>query len=148
MLQKLLSMFKSDDAPAEDGGEDKIRLAVAALLVEAARMDEQYTEEEKRLIDKALGAEFSLSPDDAIALRAKAEKAQSDAIDLHRFTKHAKDMSDDEKIALVENLWRIVLSDGDRDSYEDALIRRICGLIYVDDRASGEARQRVEASLA
>ena len=148
MLEKLLSMFRNDEAPAREDDADSTRTAVAALLVEAARMDEQYTEEEKQLIDKALAAEFSLSPEDAAALRVTGEQAQSDAIDLHRFTKHAKDMGEEEKIVLVENLWRIVLSDGDRDSYEDALIRRICGLIYVDDRASGEARQRVEASLS
>ncbi len=145
MFDKLLSLFKNDKADDEAPRTPATNLAVAAILVEAARADENYTADEQRIIDATLRDQFDLGDADAEALRAQAEEAQAAAVDLHKFTKVAKEMAEPDKIRLVETLWRIVLSDGARDQYEDALIRRLCGLIYVDDRASGEARQRVEA---
>jgi len=148
MFEKILSAFRPKKAESIEPETPDVQLAVAALLVEGARIDETYADEEKHIIDTALASKFSLSAENASMLRAKGEEAQSNAVDLHRFTKIAKDMEQNEKITLIETLWTIVLSDGERDNYEDALIRRICGLIYVDDRTSGEARQRVEAKLA
>lgn len=145
MFDKLLSLFKNDKADDEAPHTPATNLAVAAILVEAARADENYTADEQRIIDATLRDQFDVSDADAETLRAEAEEAQAAAVDLHKFTKVAKEMAEPDKIRLVETLWRIVLSDGARDQYEDALIRRLCGLIYVDDRASGEARQRVEA---
>lgn len=150
MLDKLFSRLSSKDV-AESTPEtdaDNLQRAVAALFVEAACADENYEEREKAIIDKSLAAKFSLSPADAAALRAEGEKAQSGATDIQRFTRLAKELSKDDKLALIEQLWEVVLSDGDRDPFEDTLMRRICGLIYVDDRVSGEARQRVEARIA
>lgn len=150
MLDKLFSRLSSkDDAESTpETDTDNLQRAVAALFVEAARADENYEEREKAIIDKSLAAKFSLSPTDAAALRAEGEKAQSGAMDIQRFTRLAKELSKDDKLALIEQLWEVVLSDGDRDPFEDTLMRRICGLIYVDDRVSGEARQRVEARIA
>ncbi len=149
-----MSIFKSIFAsPNRSSAEDNdpagaFRTSVAALLVEAARADDHYAPREIEIIDKSLAASFDLSAEDAAALRAEGEKAQSGALDIHRFTRVAKQMTAEEKTAFVEQLWEIVLSDGDRDPYEDALIRRICGLIYVDDRESGAARARVAARLS
>lgn len=150
MLDKIFSRLSGKpDAPEnpEDAASD-LQRAVAALFVEAARADENYEASEKALIDKSLAAKFSLSPEEAAALRAKGEEAQSAATDIQRFTRRAKELSKEEKVALIEGLWEVILSDGERDSFEDTLMRRICGLIYVDDRVSGEARQRVEAKLS
>lgn len=150
MLDKILSRLSGKpDAPTtpEDAAND-LQRAVAALFVEAARADENYEAHEKTLIDKSLAAKFALSPEEAAALRAEGEAAQSAATDIQRFTRRAKELSREEKVALIEGLWEVVLSDGERDSFEDTLMRRICGLIYVDDRVSGEARQRVEAKLS
>jgi uncharacterized tellurite resistance protein B-like protein len=147
MLNKLKAIFAGQQTPPEPAG-NRLALAVAALLVEAARADEAYTEREKTLIDEALGAQFSLEPEEAKSLRCEGEVAQARANDLHKFTKAAKSLSAADKVALIERLWTIVLSDGDRDPHEDALIRRVCGLIYVSDRDSGAARLRVAAALA
>ncbi len=125
-----------------------MQLAVAALLVEAARADEHYDEGEKAIIDQSLMAKFALSQDAAQTLRAAGEEAQARALDIQRFTRIAKEMPGEEKISFIEQLWEIVLSDGERDSYEDTLMRRICGLIYLEDRISGQARIRVAARLA
>ena len=147
MFEKLFPKRKSKEADKAEQHDD-LELSIAALLVEAARADEDYADHEKAVIDKMLMSRFSLSGEEATALRVKAEAAQAAALDIQRFTRHAKAMSRDEKIGLVEGLWEIVLSDGVRDPFEDTLIRRICGLIYLDDRDSGVARQRVEARLA
>ena len=126
---------------------DPLQLAIAALLVEAACADENYETSEKVIIDKTLAAKFELDADAAAELRAKGEAAQANAHDIQRFTKVAKEMPEAEKVAFIEQLWEIVLSDGERDPFEDTLIRRICGLIYVEDRESGAARARVAARL-
>lgn len=147
MLDKLFERFSSQPSAPKEPKTDPLQLAFAALLVEAARADENYAGEEIAIINRSLRNKFSLSETEAAALREKAEAVQEQATDIHRFTRIAKEMSQDEKISLVEEIWAIILSDGDRDSYEDTLVRRICGLIYVDDRESGEARLRVEARL-
>lgn len=147
MFEKLFSKMKG--GPEAAGGDaDPMQLALAALMVEAARIDENYEDSEKAIIDKFLSKKFSLSPEETRALRAKAEDAQAGALDIQRFTKIAKEMPQDDKIAFVEQLWEIVLSDGERDPYEDTLIRRICGLIYVNDPDSGAARARAAARLS
>ena len=150
MLEKLISRLVGaggeEDAAAADRPDP--RQAVAALLVEAARADDNYEESEKALIDKALAAKFALSPEEAAALREQGETAQAGATDIQRFTRDAKTLSMEEKVALLERLWEIILSDGALDPFEDTLMRRICGLIYVEDRVSGEARQRVAARLS
>ena len=150
MLEKIFSRLggKPDAPDTPENTASDLQRAVAALFVEAARADENYDEREKALIDKSLAAKFSLSPEEAAALREEGEKAQSAATDIQRFTRRAKELSKEEKVALIEGLWEVILSDGERDSFEDTLMRRICGLIYVDDRVSGEARQRVEAKLS
>lgn len=146
MFDKLFDRFKTE-AP-EQSGDAKLEVAFAALLVEAARIDADYSDKERSLIDRALKSRFDLSDGDASALRARAEAAQADANDIQRFTKIAKSMSREEKIELIEELWEIVLSDGERDPYEETLVRQICGLIYLDDQDSGAARSRVAARLA
>ncbi|MEM9618825.1 MAG: TerB family tellurite resistance protein [Pseudomonadota bacterium] len=148
MFDKLFKKMRTNsDAQTQADDTDPMQLALAALCVEAARADEDYEAREITIIDKFLAKRFSLNDDQATTLRAKAENAQADALDIQRFTRVAKDMSQEEKISFVEHLWQIVLSDGDRDPFEDTLIRRICGLIYVDDPDSGAARARVEARL-
>ncbi len=143
MLKKILSVFQSSSATVEAGRDDTLPLALSALLVEAARADDQYEQHEALLITGILAAQFHLTQEAALALRVDGETAQAEANDIHRFTKIAKTMPPAEKIAFVERLWEVVLSDGERDPHEDALIRRVCGLIYVGDPESGAARSRV-----
>ncbi|WP_428408479.1 TerB family tellurite resistance protein [Hyphococcus sp.] len=145
MFDKLFQRFKAE-AP-ETNAAAQLEIAFAALLIEAARVDENYDEGETVIIERALKKRFSLSDAEASSLRVRAEAAQAGATDIQRFTKIAKAMSREEKIELIEELWEIVLSDGERDPFEETLIRQICGLIYVDDQESGAARARVAARL-
>ncbi|MEM8937522.1 MAG: TerB family tellurite resistance protein [Pseudomonadota bacterium] len=148
MLDKLQSLFKSKSSSEPQEPETPaLHIAVAAVLVDAARIDERYDEKERMIIDRALSATFSLSTDDAQALRAKGEAAQASSLDIHRFTRVIKTMTVEERIAFAERLWEIILSDGERDPHEDALMRRLCGLIYIDDKDSGAARARAAERL-
>ncbi len=146
MLNRLKNLFAREAAPPRDDAPSDA-VTVAALLVEAARADEHYTDTEKALIDRALHQEFGVSADRCAAVRAEAETLQAGAADLYRFTKKAKSLSAPAKIRLIESLWRVVLSDATRHSWEDTLIRRVAGLLYVSDVESGKARQRVEKEM-
>ncbi|MEM7741152.1 MAG: TerB family tellurite resistance protein [Pseudomonadota bacterium] len=146
MLDKLFKSFRGPADEPEDP-EAVLKKAVAALLVEAARADEVYTDDEKSLIAQMLAKRFTLSEADALALRTDAEDAQASANDLYGFSRVVKSGLDRAgKMDLIEDMWRIVLSDDARDPHEDMIIRRLIGLIYLEDTDSAEARRRAEAS--
>lgn len=143
MLDRLFKNFRNDaeELPATDA----LPKAVAALLVEAARADDHYSDDEKKLIVKILRGQFDLSEDEAAALRAEAERAQEAANDLYGFSRVVKSELDREgKMQLIEAMWRIVLTDEEREPYEEMVIRRLVGLIHLEDRDSTEARRRAE----
>ncbi len=148
MLSTLKKLFSSADTEKDNPEEEtnRIQLAFAALLIEAAKADEDFDEGERTLIHSILQTQFALTDEAAQSLFLSAQKAQDDAVDLHKFTKTVKTQPDDVRIQFIQDLWDIVLSDDVRDPYEDTLIRRICGLINVSDRQSAEARQRVLAN--
>ena len=145
-LGKLFAKAGPAGGAMGEGAADPARLAVAALLVEAAQADETYADAEATLIDRLLTDLFGLAGDEARALRREAEARVAGAVDLHQFTRHVKALAQPEKIAVVEALWRVALSDGRRDPWEDMLIRRVAGLIHVEDVESALARRRAEAA--
>lgn len=146
MLKRFKELF-GGTAASESGDASDVAISVAALLVEAACADEEYTDKEKALIERMLVSDFGVKTSDAAAVRKKAEERQREAVDLYQFTRDAKSLSPDQKITLIESIWRIVLSDARRHSWEDTLVRRVCGLLYVSDVDSGAARQRVQREL-
>ena len=145
MFDLLTSIFReTTPLPAEPRGE----LAVAALLVEAARQDGDYAPAERAAISRVLALEFGITAAEADALRMEAETAQETAVDLFRFTYAVKQSTPfEERSRIIEHLWEIALSDGARDAAEDGLIRKVCGLLGVPDQESGHARNRVKARM-
>ena len=115
---------------------------IACLLIHAAKIDENYTSEEKEIIKKTVN---KLYPDlknlDEIVL--KAEKKENDSNHIQEFTKDVKSLSMENKIIIVETLWRIILSDGKSDIYENNLMRRLAGLLYLDDKIVGETKIKI-----
>ena len=131
--------------PAPLAGADA-RVALAALLVRVAKSDGDYAEDEVARIDRILATRYGLSPFEAVALRRDAEVLESEAPDTVRFTRAIKDaVAYEEREAVIEALWDVVLADGVRDHEEDALLRLVANLLGVNDRDSNLARQRVEA---
>ncbi|EYD72723.1 TerB family tellurite resistance protein [Limimaricola hongkongensis] len=119
------------------------RLALGALLVRLARADGDYSVEEAERIDRILATRFALDSDAAIRLRADCEIMEAEAPDTVRFTRAIKDaVSYEDRIAVIEALWEVVLADGERDAQEDALMRMVAPMLGVSDPDSAHARQR------
>lgn len=134
----------TDPQPAQLPDEDA-RLALTALLVRVARADGVYDSAEAQRIDRITTARYALSPEAAQDLRAQAEELESQAPDTVRFTRAIKDaVPYDQRIAVIEALWLVVLADDDRDAREDALLRLVSNLLGISDVDSALARQRVE----
>lgn len=130
--------------PLTDGDA---RLALAALMVRIARTDGDYHVDEISRIDRILGARYGLSPFEVTELRKSAEALEAEAPDTVRFTRAIKDaVAYEDRIAVVEALWSVVLADGVRDHEEDAQLRLLANLLGVNDRDSALARQRVQAT--
>ncbi len=122
------------------------RLALAALLVRVARADGDYDPREVDRIDRILASRYNLSPFEAPKLRATAETLEAEAPDTVRFSRAIKEaVPYDERAAVIEALWSVVLADGVMDEDETALLRLLANLLGISDRDSALARQRMEA---
>jgi uncharacterized tellurite resistance protein B-like protein len=144
MISGLLRKLAGEsDAPLT---QDESRVAVAALLVIAAHADHKYEDSEREQIERALTARYGLDAAAAAALRAEGEEAERVSLDLYRFTSRVKQhIPHEERAAVVEAMWRVVLADGEREKHEEALMQRVTDLLGLDPRDSIEARRRVEA---
>lgn len=150
MIDRLKALFRtleSGDDERRAIGED-YQIAAAALLVEAAHLDADFTALERRKILDLLIDRFSLSADDAEALLAAAEEKVDATAHLQRWTQTLKRALDhEERIEVLEMLWEVVYADGELHDYEANVIRRVTGLLQVSDRDSGAARKRALARL-
>jgi uncharacterized tellurite resistance protein B-like protein len=149
MLERLMSILQGDDLPPPAAwGREDVEVAAAALLVEAARVDGAIDPSERAMIVGLLAKRFGLDPAGAEALMALGVQEDERTVQLHRFaTLVNRRFTEDERIELVEMLWAVCYADGVLTEYEANLLRRIGGLLYVDDRDRGAARQRVLARL-
>jgi uncharacterized tellurite resistance protein B-like protein len=133
-----------------EGGrqDDELRLALTALLIEAAYSDDHFEEAERAVIGRLIERRFNLSHSDARSLLASAEATASESAELFHFTRIINErLSFEQRVELIEMLWEVACADGVLDEYEDSLLRRVGGLIYVPDRERGVARQRVLGRL-
>ena len=121
-----------------DNFEDVV--LITALLVHAAKMDENYTIEEKKIIEKALSQLTKKNSDEISQIIMLAEKKESEANHILNFTKEIKKKDINFRKEIINVLWKIILSDGKSDMYESNLIRRVCGLLYISDKESGDIK--------
>ena len=117
---------------------------IAALLVHAAKIDENYTDQEKTIIKKALVELSKVDLNKADKLLRDAEKKEEESNQIIEFTKEIKKYSMEFKLKIVEIIWKIVYSDGASDDYESNLIRRICGLLYISDKDNGIIKAKIK----
>ena len=136
MIFKFLNKNKEKPSPNIES------INIACLLIHAAKIDENYTSEEREIIKKTVK---KLYPhlDDLDKIIAQAERKENDSNHIQEFTRDVKSLSTETKIIIVETLWRIILSDGKSDIYENNLMRRLAGLLYLDDKIVGETKVRV-----
>lgn len=131
-------------APAELHDNDA-RTAVAAVLVMAARADGAYDAGERAVVDHVLATRFGLDAAGAEALRQQGEDAEVESIDIYQFTKAIRTaIAIEDRVAIVEALWAVVLADGARDPHEDSLMRQLVDRLGLSPMDSALARQRVQ----
>ena len=121
-------------------------LKVAALLIHAAKIDENYSKNEESIIKRAL---IKIGADDKIIndLIESAKKVEENANQILDFTREVKKMNNDIKIKIVETLWQIIYSDKKADVYETSLMRRIAGLLYIDNKIMGDIKEKIKSEI-
>ena len=119
-------------------------ILVTALLIHAAKIDENYTEIEKKIIKKAIINLSEISINEADEILKLAEKKEEESNQIVEFTKEIKKYSMGFRLKIIEIIWKIVYSDGTNDTYESNLIRRICGLLYISDKDNGIIKTKVQ----
>ena len=118
-------------------------IKIGALLIHAAKIDENYSTEEEEIIKKTLlnlGAEKI----DLDTLITKAKQSEENANQILDFTREIKNLENNEKIQIIKSLWRIIYSNKDADIYETNLMRRLAGLLYIDSKVMGDIKEEIK----
>ena len=140
-------MFKKFFEKKNEENINNKNILIAALLIHAAKIDDNYTDIEKEIIKKALISLNAITLNEAEELLKKAEKIEHESNQIVAFTREIKKNSMEFRLKIIEILWKIVYSDASSDSYESNLIRRVCGLLYISDRDSGMIKLKIKNSL-
>ena len=122
---------------------NKELIKIAALLIHAAKIDENYSSEEEEIIKKTLlkiGAEDS----NLEQIMIDSKEIEKNSVQILDFTKEVKNMTEKNKIKIVETLWKIIYSNKDADIYEANLMRRLAGLLYIDTKTMGDIKERIK----
>ena len=116
---------------------------ICALLIHAAKIDENYTEKEEEIIKKTL-SEIGLEKKNLSKTIEEAKIIEKNANQILDFTKEVKNLSDHDKIKIIESLWSIIYSNKEADIYETNLMRRLAGLLYIDNKTMGDIKERIK----
>ena len=135
----ILKFFKKE----EQLNNDSDLINVACLMIHAAKIDEHYTDKEKKIIKNTI-KKLDNNNEDIDKLILEAEKKESDSNHIQDFTKNIKAMDKENKIEIIKNIWSIVLSDGNSDIYEENLMRRLAGLLYIDSKTMGDIKLDIQ----
>jgi len=118
----------------------------ASLLIHAAKIDENYTNNEKIIIEKTL-VELGANKEKLNELMKRAEENEENSNQILDFTKDIKSTDQNFKIKLIESLWKIIYSDKKSDIYESNLMRRLSGLLYLDNKMVGDIKEKIKKNL-
>ena len=119
---------------------------IAALLIHVAKIDENYTKKEREVIKKAI-IELGEKNEMVDSVLIEAEKMEKESNQILNFTKEVKNLNKDSKIKIVKSLWTIIYSDSNADMYENSLMRRLTGLLYLDPMTVGDIKKKVINNL-
>jgi uncharacterized tellurite resistance protein B-like protein len=148
MIDSILGWLTGVPSDGAAAPRDELQLALAALLVEAAHSHDHFDDRERAVVAQLLERRFKLSHADALALLSAGEREADRSAELFHLTRIVNErLAFEQRVELVEMLWEVAYADGVLDQYEDSLLRRVGGLIYVPDRERGMARQRVLSRL-
>ena len=127
----------------ENTDEKEQAIKIAALLVHAAKIDENYTSKEKEIIKKTL-IDLGFNSEQLLEILENAEKLESNSNQILDFTKEVKNIDEESKKKIVESLWNIIYSDEQSDVYEANLMRRLSGLLYLDKKIVGDLKEKIK----
>ena len=139
----MFNLFKKKEKENE---ADVSLIAVACLLIHSAKIDENYSEKEKIIIKNAL-IEMGANKENLDKIIIDAENREKDSNQILDFTKEIKLITQEEKKIIIEALWKIIYSDDKADMYETNLMRRLSGLLYLDNKIVGDIREKIKKDL-
>ena len=127
----------------KENNDNSNLIKIAALLIHAAKIDENYTKDEELIIKKTI-LDFGANSDELDILMEKAKKSEENANQILEFTKEIKNLEEKEKIKIIKTLWKIIFSNKDADIYETNLMRRLSGLLYIDSKIMGDIKEQIK----
>ena len=136
----MFNIFKKKETEKENNHPSIT--AVACLLIHSARIDENYTEKEKKIIKDAI-IEMGAEAEKIDKIIKDAEEKEKDSNQILDFTREVKNINEQDKKIIIETLWDIIYSDKDADMYETNLMRRLSGLLYLDPKVVGDIKKKV-----
>ena len=116
---------------------------IAALLIHMAKIDENFTYKEEKIIEKYL-LELGANKENLALLIEDSKKIEKESNQILDFTRQIKTMNETEKIKIVETLWKIIYSNKDEDMYESNLMRRLSGLLYINSKTMGDIKEKIK----
>ena len=122
---------------------NKNLVKITALLIHAARIDENFSEIEKKIIKKSL-LKFGASSDDLEIIMKKAKEIEENSNQILDFTKEVKSFDNEDKIKIIETLWEIIYSNNEADMFENNLMRRLGGLLYIDNKTIADIKEKIK----
>ena len=136
----MFNIFKKKETEKENNHPST--MAVASLLIHSARIDENYTDKERKIIKDAI-IEMGAKTENIDNLIQDAEEKEKDSNQILDFTREIKNINEEDKKIIIEALWNIIYSDEDADMYETNLMRRLSGLLYLDSKVVGDIKEKV-----
>ena len=131
----------------EDKNKNLSFIKIAALLIHAAKIDEEYTDEEEKIIKQTL-LDLGANEKELDMLIDNAKKSEEESNQILNFTKEIKNLDKKEKINIIKSLWKIIYSNNSADIYETNLMRRLAGLLYIDAATMGEIKEKIKKNLS
>ena len=142
----MFKFFKNKNSSEKTVNDDKLLSKTASLLIHAAKIDENYTNKEKLIIKKTL-LELGTNKEKLDELMKIAEENEKNSNQILDFTKDIKNTNENFKIKLIESLWKIIYSDESSDMYESNLMRRLSGLLYLENKMVGDIKEKIKKNL-
>ena len=121
-------------------------IKIAALLIHTAKIDEEYTIKEEEIITKAL-LKFGATTNNVKKIIEDGKKVEKNSSQILEFTKEVKKTSEEKKIDIIETLWKIIYSNNSADDYESNLMRRLAGLLYIDNKMIGDIKEKIKKEI-
>ncbi len=142
----MFNFFKDNDSKDHSKKNEELLAKTASLLIHAAKIDENYTDNERKIIKKTL-IELGVKESKVEQIMLTAEINEEKSNQILDFTKEIKNAGTEFKVKIIETLWTIIYSNKEEDMYESNLMRRLSGLLYLDNKIVGDIKEKIKAKF-